>query len=121
MQAGSLIKIIGCFLLFTAFCFAAGSPHDPTRPATYADSEQPLLMDINGKQVTLNGVLISPLRRIAVVNGIAFQVGDTESGIKVLSIDENVVRISKDQQEMQLIFPLLEQKAIAINENKSKP
>lgn len=102
-----MYKIIICILFFTPlYCYGIGFLHDPTRPSSATDSQQVLILDNNANKVTLDGILTSPSRQVAVVNGMALQVGDTESGIKVLSINDRVVRVMKNQREMELAFPL---------------
>ena len=97
-------------LLFSPMCFGA-ELHDPTRPGSYADD----LPISTGNSLTLDEILLSPSRCVAVINGMALQVGDSDSGIKLLSIDENAVRISKDKREVTLTLPLSDEAQSAIN------
>jgi len=100
-------KIIICVLFFIPiYCYGTQFLHDPTRPAMYTDNQQVLVLDSNSNKITLDEILISPFRQVAVVNGMALQVGDTESGIKILSISDHAVRVIKNQREMELVFPL---------------
>lgn len=68
---------------------------DPTRPTGWKKaapaSRQPVT-----KQFTLNYLLISPLRRQAIINGKKVTVGEWVDGARVASITEHEVRLQVD-------------------------
>jgi len=114
-----MLKKITVGLLFFVTLAHAADLHDPTQPSTYVENEAVMAMSDDSPMV-LNALLVSPWRRIAVVNGIALQVGELENGIQLLSIDEQKqsVQVIKNRQRMELTFPALNPIDIEI---KDKP
>jgi hypothetical protein len=64
---------------------------DPTRP-----------LSLNGDSGDLNEIIISPQRKVAVIGGHEFRVGDEYGGITVLAIEPNTVKIEQDNVESTL-------------------
>ena len=60
---------------------------DPTRPSDYIANNS-----YTGPLV-LSSIIISPDRRIAVINGVIVKVGEGYAGKKVISIDPNSVQL----------------------------
>lgn len=68
---------------------------DPTRPSGYtAAATQQILQ--------LDSVLISPSRKVAVINGTAVSVGEKVAGATVLAIGEQQVKLSRDGKHIVL-------------------
>jgi hypothetical protein len=82
---GFRIQLLLCGILISwPLCCDAGL-QDPTRPANQ-EAAQP-------GHPELNAIIISSERRIAVVNGHFFHVGEQFEGLKVVEIDSNSVEI----------------------------
>jgi hypothetical protein len=81
------IIYIALSLLLMSSSLAAVELRDPTRPELFAaqTTDQPL---------TLNAILISPDRRLAIINGLYLKVDDQINENKVISIEPNVVRLT---------------------------
>lgn len=92
---------------------AAQALADPTRPpaalgSSAADSDKP------EEPPALQSVLISPQRRVAIINGRSVQVGDKVGQARVARILENEV-VLRDGKEVQVLklFPQVEKKSAA--------
>jgi MSHA biogenesis protein MshK len=88
-------------LASTGALATAGELVDPTRPADV----MPLMIgDVNGSGGTfeLNSVLISPERRIAIVNGIRVKRGDQIDGAEVVEINPGVVRLKAEGETFEV-------------------
>jgi len=76
---------------------------DPTRPyrAAPAPSERTPAAD----RFELTAVLVSPQRRIAVINGKFYREGDAVNGAKITLIEPGFVRLQRgsEQREVRLI------------------
>lgn len=90
-------KLFIYFLLFSkvnAAVPSTGQIQDPTRPSGYVEEgENPW---------KLNAVIISPRRRIAVINGKSLTVGEEINGQQVISIDQDAVVIKGPNGTMTL-------------------
>lgn len=116
-----MLKKITLALLFFVTLSYAADLRDPTRPSAYAGNEEATTIAMSQDSLmVLNGLLLSPGRRVAVINGIALQIGELENGVQLLSIDEQKqsVQVMKDQQKIELTFPVPSQADIEI---KDKP
>ncbi|MFT5693250.1 MAG: MSHA biogenesis protein MshK [Oceanicoccus sp.] len=93
-----MYKIVLVFVLTTAsFDFVYGL-QDPTQPSNFraADSTTSVL--------TLESILISGDRRVAVINGKAITEGESAGGVKVVSIDKDSVRVLHSGNVLKLML-----------------
>lgn len=91
---------------------AASELPDPTRPPAIP-AAGPGDADAQATIAELQSVLISPQRRIAIVNGRAVQVGDRVGEAKVVKISENEVVLRNGQDTRVLkIFPHIEKRMV---------
>jgi MSHA biogenesis protein MshK len=74
---------------------------DPLRPPDYrsaiADAAAPLpgaALDLDAW--TLTSTLVSPQRRVAIINGLAVRTGERVAGARVLGIEPGLVRLEID-------------------------
>ena len=109
-QRNRLFAILSfCFssyvlVLFTVFYSIVSSAQlqDPTRPPDYSTvSAQKEAVDATTAW-TLSSILISPERRVAIINGSAVQVGDSVGDVKVISIDSAEVLILQGNKQIAL-------------------
>jgi len=79
---------------------------DPTRPADYKkQSEAPQAAAVVAEKWALTSVLISPQRRVAIVNGRAVQEGDTVGSSRIVQIRTSEVLLQRDGK--QIVVSLL--------------
>jgi Type II secretion system protein B len=72
---------------------------DPTRPLDFVSSpESKGEISITRSGLVVESVLISPSRRIVVINGRSLRRGDFLNGMEITQIDEDSVGIRKDGQ-----------------------
>jgi len=73
---------------------AAGPLADPTRPSGYAPAPAAVAQKAAPPKLHLQAILVSPTRRVALINGRALKVGDHIDGAVILKIqpDRIVVR-----------------------------
>lgn len=78
--------------VFAAAAFAAEPPErDPTQPF---DRTGELRFSVaNTPRFALTAVVISPTRRVAVVNGKAYLTGDVVDGARIVAIEHDSVRL----------------------------
>lgn len=74
---------------------------DPTRPPTARDDAA---QSVPLRDLRLDSILLSPHRRVAVIEGVAMQEGDNHNGIRVRRIDRNGVEII-DQGRIRVLYP----------------
>jgi len=100
-----LFKLISLLLvavwLIIAASIANADAQDPTRPADFINNNQP---SVNIANLQVSSILISRNRRIAVINGQFFKVGDSISGNKVVKIDANSVALDGPQGRITLFL-----------------
>lgn len=78
-------------LLLLCLQSAYAELHDPTRPAKYVDN--PLAGSIDTSTLELGLTLVSPDRKVVVINGLSLQVGDAVGSERVVAIESNCVRL----------------------------
>ena len=74
-----------------------GDPMRPYSPASSAAESQRA-----ARPFTLSGVLISPQRRVAVINGTLYREGDTVNGARVVRIESNSVQLRRGTEVLAL-------------------
>jgi MSHA biogenesis protein MshK len=84
-------------ILYSGMSFA--ELRDPTRPADYVDTGVESVSALE-----LNAVMISPNRKIAIINGQIVKIGDEVSGSKVTSIEQNYVELEGADTKMTLFL-----------------
>ncbi len=78
---------------------------DPTLPpngvySSAKEADKPIIWH-------LNSVLISPQRKIAIINGQSVQIGDTVAGARIQSINETMVKLKHRGEIIRLeLFPV---------------
>ncbi len=85
-------RILVLALFFMASQFAQAQLDDPTRPANIAN-----VVSSSTDAVTsswdLSSILVSPQRRVAIINGKTVKSGETLAGAKVVMINETSVKL----------------------------
>jgi hypothetical protein len=76
---------------------------DPMRPFAALPPSGPVAAEA-APRFTLTAVLIGPDRRVAIVNGTAYLLGDSVGGAKIVAIEAASVRLAGDGGE--LVVPL---------------
>lgn len=100
MSRVSLIAVV--LLALVGIAHARGSVVDPTRPALRAVARQAE----NQSAFRLSSILVSPARRVVVINGVALEVGDRIDGARVIEINLDSVRLRSPEGELSLsLFP----------------
>ena len=79
--------------------FSAGAQTDPTRPSDHIGGSA---ATVANKGLTLESILVSGTRRVAVINGAAVQQGDTVGMARIISIGRERVRVVQDGQTLDL-------------------
>ena len=90
-------------LLLTVFYSIVSSAQlqDPTRPPDYQSVATQNKVPVSNGWI-LSSILISPERRVAIINGTAVQVGDMVGDIRVISIDTAEVLIQQGNKQIAL-------------------
>lgn len=100
-----IILLIG-LLFLSAIIFAN---RDPTRPPdAYLNRESQ--STTNTKSLTLNAIVISKSRRVAIIDGKTVKVGDTIQNKKVIKIESDHVYL--EDGNLQIDLPLFSQDVI---------
>lgn len=83
--------LMGCLILF---CLQNGYAdlHDPTLPVNYKSEKTGDSVNVGSFELGLT--LVSPDRKVAVINGRPLQMGDEVSGTHIVAIDSNSVRLA---------------------------
>lgn len=91
-------------LLIVAFYSMASVAQldDPTRPADFRSVKQRPVQQVDNEVWVLSSILISPQRRIAIINGSSVRVGDTLGDVKVVKIDTTAVVIKRGNENITL-------------------
>ena len=101
-----MLRLISVFLicLLSVPCFSAAL-RDPTRPATFVPDKPA------ASNFTLTSILVSPDRRIAIINGQSVQINDTIQGGKVIDITPEAVLLKSGDTiySLQLINDVIRQ------------
>jgi MSHA biogenesis protein MshK len=109
--------LLCCALLTTPFAGAQGLT-DPTRPPAALLPEAAPASDASGP--ALQSILISPTRKLAIINGQTVRPGDKVGDARVVRITENEVVLRDGRQSQTLkLFPQI-QKKMAAERTQSK-
>lgn len=94
--------LVATLVLIFASTVSAQEPRlqDPMRPRVVTGAETPGRAVPEG--LSLTAVLVSDSRRIAVINGRIYHVGDRVNGEEILAIEPGVVRIRQDGRVVQV-------------------
>lgn len=87
-------RALGVMLLAGVLCGPAAHAGliDPTRPPDYRSPDNAAAAS---QPWVLTSTLISPARRLAVINGRVYAAGDVVAGARILAIEPYAVRLSK--------------------------
>jgi len=83
---------VGSLLLLLCWQSVYAELHDPTRPAKYVDNQLAGAMDTSTLELGLT--LVSPDRRVVVIDGLSLQVGDKIGSEHIVAIESNCVRLA---------------------------
>lgn len=89
--------LLALLLSFSFALSAAKLGRDPTQPPAQLRGDSLKVVD----EFTVNSILISPKRQIAVIGGQFRVEGDMIGGVRVLSIQPNYVIFARDQQRFK--------------------
>ena len=73
---------------------------DPMRPFAVAPASGGATPSATGPRFALTGVVLAPDRRVAVVNGKPYLLGDKVAGAKIVAIEPNAVRLDDAGREV---------------------
>jgi len=104
----TLLLLLGIFSFNQAY--AEKTLSDPTRPATYkkhVKKKSPTKKRVVRKRkktqpLELQAILYSPSRQIAIINQQRLKVGDSIHRAKVLTIDQNSVKLRRRKKDLTL-------------------
>lgn len=92
-------------LLLAGWGGSAGAEalNDPTRPPTRAPAPRSASAVVVARErLALSSILISPDRRVAVINGRVLQIGERIDDAQVVAIDLHQVRLKRHDQTLTL-------------------
>jgi MSHA biogenesis protein MshK len=93
--------IVAGMLVAAGPAFAADAPvRDPMQPYRYVAGPG----GVGAPRFALTAVLISPTRRVAIVNGKPYESGETVNGAEIIRIDPDAVHLREHGNE--LVVPL---------------
>ena len=99
------IIVVSLSSLLMVSSFVQAQLDDPTRPANIVAGSV-LLTDEVAASWDLSSILISPQRRVAIINGNTVQAGEILAGAKVLRINETNVKLKYRGEVIVLkLFP----------------
>ncbi len=76
---------------------------DPTRPSGYVSAETPKsVVSIARKEMKVDSILISPRRKVVVINGRVFAEGDFLGDIEITEIGQSGIGVSKNGRTFYL-------------------
>jgi hypothetical protein len=73
---------------------------DPMRPFSVGPASGGATPSATGPRFALTGVVLAPERRVAVVNGKPYLLGDKVAGAKIVAIEPNAVRLDDGGREV---------------------
>jgi hypothetical protein len=94
------LLIVGSLALAGAARAADAPVHDPMQPFHYVAGPG----GVGGPRFALTAVLISPTRRVAIVNGKPYERGETVGGAEIVRIEADAVHLREHGNE--LVVPL---------------
>src|SRR4051812_40942711 len=83
---------IGSVWLLLGWQSAYAELQDPTRPVKYVDN--PVAGPVDTNTLALSLTLISPSRKVVVINGLPLQVGDAMGNEQIVAIEPDCVRLT---------------------------
>lgn len=92
------------YLVVLAALVGSGSTHalqDPTRPP---DARPTAAQIIAPRDIQLGSILLGSQRRVAVIDGVALQEGDSNDGVRVRRIYRDKVEVT-DQGQYRVLYP----------------
>lgn len=92
------LKIVLCLFMVLFYTVSQAEFRDPTQPVMIRDKA-------NGNDrnpLVLNGVLISPFRRLAIINGTIVKLGDEVQNAHVITIESNYVILDNTGEKIFL-------------------
>lgn len=96
---GGKIRLRGCVLLMAVLLgatpVAAGELKDPTRPPSVKAAGAPAAAAAARRTWSLTSILVSPSRRVAVINGKALRVGQRIDGAELVEIQPHAVKFKR--------------------------
>lgn len=91
-------RLVASLLGLTLLATAAGQAlDDPTRPYRSAAPGTPGAAE---RPFELNGVLLGPNRRVAIINGELYREGDLVDGARVVRIEPRSVRLQRGDRSL---------------------
>lgn len=99
-------KMNWLLLCAALFVHEAVAVSDPTRPGGYA--AQPDAAAKSGEALRLESVLIAADRRVAVISGKTYRVGDSVNGARLVAIHADGAELVRDGN--RVVLPLLKVK-----------
>ena len=109
------LNLIGLLLVTSNLVLA--QLKDPTRPPISHSSGE-IEEDNIATGWTLSSILVSPQRRVAIINGKAVTTGETLAGAKVVSINEKSVKL--EFRGEVIVINLLPKKIKAMRDSGNK-
>ena len=113
--------------IFAAACaagaVAAQEPavRDPMRPFGGAAAAGGAVVAARGPRFALTGVLISPSRRVAIVNGRPHLVGDTVAGAEIVAIEPHAIRVNDAGAELEIPLRTAAKRAQPVTQGDTVP
>lgn len=92
-KASTVIGLLAVVLLMQSA--AVSALQDPTRPPQYHSSKAQVAL-------TLESILFSDTRRVAVINGKALEEGESLGAARVVSIGKDIVRVQRQGKTYNL-------------------
>ena len=103
--AGALVALVASFAVaLVAAPATAAELADPTRPPFFAARGAAMPGVPRAERLVLSSVLISPGRRVAVINGRRVRVGSRVDGATVVAIDRRYVRLERSGTPVELFL-----------------
>ena len=95
-------RLLALLALFAAAATAAEElpVRDPMRPFAVAPATGGGTSTAGGPRFALTGVVLAPDRRVAVVNGKPYLLGESVAGAKIVAIEPNAVRLDDGGREL---------------------
>lgn len=88
-------------LVIIGFCFNAYSAQDPMRPPSWT-TRSPAPDAANAESLSLQQILISSTRKIAIINEKIVTEGASVSGARIIEITDEWVRVKRRGRSMTL-------------------
>lgn len=99
MLGGGLVCVFG--LVFGGAAFGESPLADPTRPGVSPAGEAKVRVE-KADALTLNSTLVSPQRRVAVINGQVMQKGQMVAGATLVAVEPGFVLLHRGGEKIRL-------------------